>query len=408
MKFYKTSGYYLILLFLTLIGTWAIPALVKKATVEPEHYPFIYYSSILKELCIIDYKSKEVPMKAISSGTVYGKEEADSLLPLLNHRQLLSNGTLPDSIDHHEITVQKIRAGNVIFRFTPEEIGSPHTGLYIMYESMPKRAGFESPGDVFRLKNDIQFIDVLSNQVNAAKSKEFQDALLKEGFVFPAQWSSGNMNPRKPYDEGYFTLDNRGELYHIKMVNGRPFVRNTHIGEKTNIVHFSMLEVADKRFYGFLFDHAGKVYIVEGDAGKYQLLPLEIEPLNLKKDQLSLMGNMLYWTVSVTTEKGKDYFGLEQESLKRLAEYHVEKSPDKWEKVSSVLFPFYLTFEDGNSKYIRPYWHYTGYIACILNIILAILAFFLPRRTGKEKVLVSVWTLFFGIPGILAAILLKK
>jgi hypothetical protein len=37
------------------------------------------------------------------------------------------------------------------------------------------------------------------------------------------------------------------------MVNGRPFIRITEAGKTIDIASFSILEVADKRFYGFLF-----------------------------------------------------------------------------------------------------------------------------------------------------------
>lgn len=51
--------YIFILLFITLVGMWAIPALVKKATYKPDQYPFVYYSTMLKDLGIIDYKNKK-------------------------------------------------------------------------------------------------------------------------------------------------------------------------------------------------------------------------------------------------------------------------------------------------------------------------------------------------------------
>ncbi len=405
MKIIKNYTYWFLLLFFTVIGAWIIPFLVKKITVEPERYPFLYYSSVVKELCIIDYKDKEAPVREINGKAYTTIAQADSVLPLFKYRQLLSEGRMPDSINGVEITPQKIRAKSVVYRFSPSVISTPQPGLYIMYESMPKRVGLVSPGDVFRLKDVIEFIDIESNTVNLEKSELFRQALQKEGFQFPAQWVNGNMNPRKPYDEGYFVLDVKGQLFHLKMVNGRPFVRNTHVGSKVAVAWFDMLEVPDKRFYGFLYDQTGNIYIIGNESGKYDLLQLGIEPLNLKKDQLSILGNMLYWTITVTTEKGRDYYGLEMETLKRLSEYHVAKTHDLWEKSASWLFPFYLTFEDNSSDYLYPRLHKTGINGFIINIILALLLIAAPKRSTKRKIQSGIWVLVFGLPGILATLL---
>ncbi|MDR1525892.1 MAG: DUF4857 domain-containing protein, partial [Tannerella sp.] len=58
----KKYTYYIILIFITLTGLWVIPSFVKKATDSPDNYPFVYYSSIMKELGIIDYRDKKMPL----------------------------------------------------------------------------------------------------------------------------------------------------------------------------------------------------------------------------------------------------------------------------------------------------------------------------------------------------------
>ena len=162
-----------------------------------------------------------------------------------------------------------LRAATVVFRYIPKERKTPDKGLYILFESMPKRVGLEMPDDVFRLKDGIEFIDVQTNTVNREKSDLFARALEKAGYTFPARWVVGNPNPRKPYDEGYFTLDSQGRLYHLKMVNNRPFVKDTRIDKDMDMAWFSMYEASNKRFYGFLFDRHGGLYILESREGQY-------------------------------------------------------------------------------------------------------------------------------------------
>lgn len=399
--------YLLILLFITLIGMWLIPSLIRKATYTPDNYPFVYYSSILKELGIVNYKDKKMPLTDLK-GNKYTTAQFDSLMPLLNYRQLMSDGRLPDSIAGHEITPPILRSKSVVFKYSPTDIQTPKVGLNILFESMPKRVGLEMPEDVFRMKDKIEFIDDNTNTINERKSNNFQQALEKEGYSFPTQWLEGNPNPRKPYDEGYFCLDANNNLFHMKMVNDRPFVRNTHVSDSINIAYFSMLEVSDKRFYGFLFSKEGNLYIVEGDEGKYKPVQLDLPPLDLKQDQITIMGNLLYWTIWVTTPNGRNYYALESASLKKVAEYNVFREENKWDKISEWIFPYYLTFQNSNSSYIVPEFHFTSIYGFGINILLAILSILFFSRDPKKRIFYSLYILITGIAGFIAILILPN
>lgn len=398
--------YYIILVFITLVGMWMIPSLVRKATYTPDSYPFVYYSSMLKELGIIDYKDKKTPLTDLE-GNKYTTAQFDSLMPLLNYRQLMADGRLPDSIGGYEITPPLLRSKTVVFKYNPAEMQTPDPGLYILFESMPKRVGLEMPEDVFRMKDRIEFIDANTNTVNEEKSALFQQALDKEGYNFPSVLLAGNPNPRKPYDEGYFSIDAENNLFHMKMVNGRPYVRNTHVGDSINIAYFSILEVSDKRFYGFLFSKEGNVYIVEGVDGKYKPLQLDIPSVDLRHDQVTIMGNLLYWTVSVTTPEGRNYYGLKTETLEKVAEHTINRQDNKWDKVSKWLFPYYLTLQQTSSDYIFPLIHFISIWGFCLNALLS-LSLLLISRSTKKRIFNSLYVLFTGIAGFIAILLLPK
>ncbi|NDV67043.1 DUF4857 domain-containing protein [Bacteroides sp. 224] len=406
MKF-KNNIYYIILIFFTLIGVWAIPSLVKKATYSPDSYLFVYYGAILKDLGIIDYKDKKMPLTDMQ-GNRYTTAEFDSLMPLLNFRQLMSDGRLPDSIGGYEVTPPLLRSKSVVFRYNPVELQTPTTGLYFLFESMPKRVGLEMPEDLFRLKNKIEFIDDKTNTVLQEKSKQFQQALEKEGYAFPAQWASGNPNPRKAYDEGYFSLDAKGNLFHIKMVNNRPFVRNTGVGSLIDVAHFSMLEAADKRFYGFILSKAGNVYILEGNDGKYEPLKLDMPSIDIHQDQISIMGNLLHWTVWVTTPEARFYHGLDAQTLKQIATYSVKRSCNNWDRASQWLFPYYLTFEKPNSDYISPQFHFTGACGLIVNALLAIVICVFFSRSRNKKIFNALFVLLTGVAGFVSLLILPN
>lgn len=377
----KNLIYALILVCTTCACLWALPALVRKATYSADEYPLVYYSSVLREFALIDYKNKTTPMTD-RAGNSYTPEEFDSLVPMLNFRQLASDGRLPDSLGGYEITQPLLRMESVVFRYSPKDASAPSPGLYILFEAMPKRVGLEIPPDVFRLRDDIEFIDAATNTVDEQKSARFRKALDKAGFSFPAQWSVGNPNPRKAYDEGYFSLDAAGRLFHIKMVNGRPYVRDTHAGDSLDIRSFSIYEAPNKRFYGFIFDRAGGVHILESDLeGGYEPVRLNMDAIDPAADQVTVMGNLFYWTVTVNTPAGRRYYALESPTLTQVAKHEIARTPDGWDKASRLLFPVYLTFEHGDTAYITPRATFTGVLGLAANALaVALLPGFRKRK----------------------------
>lgn len=404
MKFKKII-HLTILLFVTLIGMWAVPALVYKASYNSDRYPFVYYSTLLKDFGIIDYKNREFPMED-SKGNRYNTAQFDSLMPMLNYRQLMNDGKLPDSILGQKITLQTLRAGSVVYRYEPSRINTPVNGLYILFETMPKRVGLTIPDDVFRLRHKIEFIDAQTNSVDTEKSRSFQQVLEKEGFQFPARWLAGNPNPRKPYDEGYFVLDAGHQLFHMKMVNGRLYAKNTKIGDKIDAAYFSMLEVPDKRFYGFLFSRKGEIYILENDGARYKTVQLDIDPIDLQKDEVILMGNMFDWTVSVITPSAKKIYALDTQTLKRIGEQNIARTPGKWDAVSKWAFPVYLTFEISESNYVQPYFHFTKINGFALHVLLSLTIIIFVTGSTRKKSLCGIYILLTGIAGLIALFVL--
>ena len=404
----------ILLIVITLTATWAIPALTKKAASSRQHYPFVNYSEIIEQFCYRETADKE-PLLTDASGKVYTDTEFDSIQPMLYYRLLASEGKMPDSIRGQEVTMPLIRQKSFTYRYNPNEANRPNLGLYIMYEALPKRLSLESPDDVFRLDENIEFIDVATNKVNQEKSERFTAELLNRGYSFPAQWASGILTIRKPYDEGYFTLDAEGKLFHLKMVNGRPFARDTEVGEKIDIAHFSMLSVADKRFYGFVYDTGGYAYILE--APGYNLLKLDMPALDMKRDNMMILANMFFWTVTVTSPEGRQIYALHTDNLEQADQTSIAANNDAWDTLSKWLFPAYLTMTDSTSKYVKPQLHFTSVNALAVNLLLAIAWMVIAgrrRRVGRATITKvstgtsageSLYILITGIAGLIALLI---
>ena len=397
-----------ILLFVTaLVLSWAIPALVKVGTTTAQDYPFVYYSSLLQDFAVRE-KNDGKPIFRDLKGNTYTKNQYDSITPLLSFRQLLLTGGMPDTILGVHMDARLLKEKSVHWRYSPREINKPVIGLYSMFESMSGRANLESPEDVFCLKDNIEFITIRGNMVNAEKSQRFQQALEENGFTFPARKVWGNLSPKKPYDEGYFVLDNKDELFHLKMVNGKPYARNTKAGENIDIAYFSILEVADKSIYGFIVSADGGIYTLNTEG--YSLTKFDIPNIDINSHSVMLMANVFYWMVYVTTPEGCTYNVLEAGSLKQHSEpYFVAAKENKWDTVSAWAFPSYVSLSDKNTEYICPDYIINFGKAFIISLALALIFAFTVDRKKKpaKRIIDAIVIIIFGIPGLIASLIIK-
>ena len=408
---FKNIIYVTTLVLTTVITSWSIPALVKKIVYESNGYPLMYYSSRLKELCIIDFREMKDAFRDVK-GNVYPRSQYDSLLPLMNYRQLAMNGNLPDSLEGYAMDVKTLRSKQVVYRFRPSDVYSPQPKMGVLLEAMPKRGSLSLPGDYFRMnENEMVFVNAETNSVNDAKSKMFTRELLKKGFEFPAKAFWGNPTVRKAYEEGYFCLDNKGELYHVKMVNGRPFVKNTGVSNQVAVKWFVMREVSDKRFYGYLFGQNGELGIVESNEdGGYRFVKMDVRPVDIAKDDITIMGNLLYWTVRIYNSEAMDCYGLKTSTLESLTTFHQEKEVGTWDKLADFVFPVILSPSSPDNGYIGCYVLHFSALAWILSVILALMVFvFMRKRLALQKnLIVSAVVALTGITGVIALILLPK
>lgn len=407
----KNTIYVIIIVMATIITAWTVPALIKKIVYDSNGYPLVYYSSRLKELCIIDFRETKDAFYDVK-GNRYPRAQYDSLLPLMNYRQLALNGNLPDSLEGNALDIKVLRSKQVVSRFRPSDAYSPQPEMCVLLEAMPKRGNLSLPGDFFRLNDDgMEFVDSETNEVNQSKSKMFTDKLLEKNFEFPAKAYWGNPTVRKPYEEGYFCLDNKGDLFHVKMINGRPFVKDTGVGKQVAVKWFVSQEVSDKRFYGYIFGEDGQFGILESDDnGGYRFKKMDVRPVDISKDDITIMGNMLYWTVRICNSEAMDCYGLESSSLKALSTYYQKCEVGLWDKLSDIIFPVILSPVSPDKGFIGCYVLHFSALAWVVSAILALLVFaFMRKRMSLHiNIIVSVMVALTGIAGVVAVLLLPR
>ncbi len=397
-----------IVLFATLVMSWVITPLIEKATYSSSSYPLGYYSSMLGRLMMINRLDKDFPMVDLE-GNKYNTKQYDSLIPEFNYRQLVRDGILPDSMHGVEVSQRIFMIKSVVATHRPRYFLTPKAKLNGMLESMPLRGGLSEPTDLFRIDDCIEFIDAETNRVNEKKSAIFAKAFEKQGYKFPTQWAAGDCNTRKSYDEGYFCLDADGELFHVKMVNGRPYVRNTKAADEVDILYYMPYNSTDKRFYGFIFSRQGGIYILEGDWGKYTPRKLDVPAVDITRDNITILGNIFNWNVAVTNGEGRSYYVIDSEELKFVTSHHIAREQTLWDLAQQWLVPFTIDFKDSNSDYIYPRLRLGSWWSLVVNLLLAMLTLSLSRKLScKERIFKSVLVLLTGLAGFVAQLILPN
>lgn len=329
-----------------LLLIWQLPWCYRFFTYQSRRAPFTMYSSVINDFAITQSAEdgKGIERRDLS-GNLYTEAQFDSILPMFYYRQLLSDNRLPDSINGTAINPRIIQTENFNYRHSPEEINAPVVGLYSLLESMSGRVELQMPDDVFRItKAGIEFVDIETNSLKEAKSKQFTEAMSKKGFRFPAKRISGNPTTHKEYDEGYILLDADNRLFHLKRVKGKPYVRRIELPEEVKPKYVFITEFRNRKTLGFLTDSDNRFYVLENRT--YEVRRVDIPSFNPETDGLVIMGNLFDWTVRVASVDGDRYYAIDANDYSQIKSVTYENSNKK--------LPLELTFTGYADKFVKP------------------------------------------------------
>lgn len=335
-----------VFLYLTiaLLLLWQLPWCYSFFAAKPSRTPFSIYSPILGDFLSMGTEEGKGMVRRDQSGNVYTQEQTDSLLPFFYMRQLMADERFPDSINGVAITPREVQLTNFSFRSSASDINASKIALYPLLESMSGRVDLTMPDDVFRITpKGIEFIKMKTNVVNADKSRQFTEAMVKKGFKFPARRLAGNPTTRKEYDEGYLILDNEGKLFHLKQTKGRPYVRAIPLPDGVKPKYLFITEFKSRKTLGFLTDADNNFYVLNNKT--YDLVKSGIPSFDPEQDALSIYGNMFDWTVCIKTDDADAYYALDAD------DYSLIKSLSYPTKSSGMQL---LHFTSSKDKYVKP------------------------------------------------------
>lgn len=337
------SQFFLIITALILL-IWQVPQWYNFLTMKPINTPFALYSCVIGDFLSIGYDEEIGLIRRDQSGNNYTQEETDSILPTFYVRQLMADERFPKSIMGHPVTSREIQYTNFSYRVSASDINAPHIPLYFLMESKSGRVDLKMPDDVFRItKKGIEFVVMSDNSIDSEKSGKYTEKMKAAGFFFPARYIAGNPSTQKEYDEGFLILDNTGKLFHLKQVNGEPYIHNIPLPEGMEAKYLFVTEFQDRKMLGFITDSDNGFYVLHN--GSYQIIKTGIQSYNPEKDELSIFGNMFDWTVCLERPDGDEYYALDSKS------YSLIKSL-KYDAADNSVKG--LNFTSGLDKYVKP------------------------------------------------------
>lgn len=413
------KAYTILLVALSVIVlSWFLPWLYSLLFPVGTSDPFIAYSPVSNELIVSERSGEKesviYPLNAAGErreGVVYSKEQRDSLLPQLYFTQLVAREQLPDSISGIEISIPLLKHNQWVFTSSPRDVNKRFADVYLIMESMPARIDLEDPTEVFRFRDGrVEFIEMETNEVNQGRTGRFTEIFNDRGFTLPMKSYSANITSRKPYDEGYLMVDANGDVFHMKMQAGRPYMSKIRKPDSISAAHVFIMENADKGALGFMSDENHNFYLIRRDG--YRLCHLPVGKVDPEKDRIAVVKNLFNMIVRISNQDGTRWFAVDSGDYGLLASYAKASEVSPVAKIGSYIFPYALSFTSISDCYATPRIESVSLAALILNVVLAVIIFVVYRRRRSEAIcsaaVASVVTLVFGIFSFIPFMLIKN
>ena len=193
-------------------------------------------------------------------------------------------------------------------------------------------------------------------------------------------------------------VDNNHRVFHVKQTKGLPYVRETGVAPELGIEHVAITEFSNRKTLGLLTDKDNNLYVLNRD---YTLHKLPVDKYDPKTNTLTIMGDIFYWTLKISDEKGVTTYAVDADSYAfadSLRYDYPETALDKWSK---YIFPFELSFTSYDDQWVKPRVSMGSCWVLILNFVLAALLYFTACKgstcSRRQKFITTVATMILGI-----------
>ncbi|MFH1139629.1 MAG: DUF4857 domain-containing protein [Pseudomonadota bacterium] len=378
----------------------------------------LYYSAVSNDFLFRGIDENDQTVYETRDGRKLTREEFETNLPFLHIHDMEKWGKTPVEIDGLVFDSRQVHAERQFFRITPYHITEPNIELYPLFESQSKYADLENPREMFRIRDRIEFIRAEDNSIDEEMSTMFTDKLKEAGFTFPAKYLAGNPTTMKPFDEGYFIVDDNNKIFHLKKIKDKPWCKDTGLAPPSGVKYMSISEDQRKEFYGCLITGDDRVFLIS--YFDYRLIELPIreyyqpdrhgmffiaDPLNR-----TIMFNSYTNTRDITGSEKITAAALDR-NYKKVMSYSVDRDRSSTEmarRIERIIFPFYLERNVAGSEYMGLNLEFNG-ASALIGVAASLILLVLLTKIRSESITRAwpefLFTAFTGIYGLIALLI---
>lgn len=395
MKILKDINFVIVTLLLAVF----LPLMTDTVFSESKDTARIYYSETLDKFLLQGYdRQKKEPFFKIGLDQNISLDEFMENLPFKFYSYLLSKNLFPKELSEWA-NDDKIMENSQNLNIKPDMFNQKQVPIFTIFESKPKylKLKFNEFG-IRNAKEGLEFISFDTLKIDANISQRYTNALKELEFQFPFKEAYSNPNTKKPFDEGVFLIDDKYEVYHLKMVQNSPVVVRTGI-KNDSISFILMAENPRKEFYGALIDRDG-VKLISYD--KYQLIDLVSENYDPKSSKFQLAITPLSKTVTIENEGNTTVYKLDNK-YKVLDKFEYTFSGNEsYENAKKTFFAFEIK-QEPSYAYKLNFSDFSKN-ALFLNLVLFIV-FLMINFKRNRSIFRALVVLLTGIYGFIAALI---
>lgn len=349
----------------------------------------------------------------INESKVFDFDTYCAKLPFYFYQNTIKLNIVPEKFKHHFKDLKKLSSEIKRIKIKPSHVTQKEVLLYPLFESNPKYSSLSMPDDLFGFdKNGLVFTIASSNLVNKEKSKIYNDIFKQQGAVFPFKKAFGNPTTRKAFDEGYFLLDSKKQVFHLKQINNKPYIKKLSLNN-INTKYIIIQENIKKEYYGLLISDKNEVFLLTYD--NYKLIKFDI---NYKYDEDIFLFQTTPINRIISIEKLKDkiktyktyVYDLNYKLIKQNSLDVSLKTNLLYENIQEWIFPYKIILIKTKKPYAFFKFSEFNYKSFLLYFIIGLIYFIKrkDKKLNKANIIKFFMIIFGGIYAIISLFAFKK
>lgn len=388
---------FIILAIFTYISlSFYLPYYFKEFSKDSTLATYIFYSAKEKKFVYKQHLGNHNFKYKDSLDNILSKKEYEKALPFVFWKNLDIQGRLPIIINSNAYSKAQIKKSRQSFKFTYKNLSENKNQilLYPLFNANSKKGVISFPSLMFTLDKGFRVYESEDNSINKKLSLEYTKILEDKKFSFPAKIIAGKTTNLKPLDEGYFILDKKNNLFHIKKYDDKLYVKNIFYNKKIKIKDIKISESKKREFYGVILDEKNRLYMLSYK--NYELIPIKLKYYNALTMELEIYADVLNKIIRYK-DKNIVYASVYDTDFKLIDIFKAEipQINSIYETIFSYIFPFYI--KRNEYKIYEDYIFKIGsYKAFLLNFLFCLIYIIFCKSRFTKRTLFKTFLILFG------------